>query len=212
MIHLVDNISSTNVWLSKYHYDIDDTLLAMEQINGKGRRGNSWESKKGGLYFSTVSSNHELLPFLVGISIMKVLDKHCEGLSLKWPNDIILKDNKLGGILCENFGNYSVVGVGINFANSPAIEKSTSLLSHGLEFDKSVFLASFLFHFDLSSSLESEEIVNEFEKFNYLYGKKIFWDDKSGVAQSLASDGSLIVASEGKELNLYSEEVHLERY
>ena len=126
--------------------------------------------------------------------------------------DLILKDNKLGGILCENFGNYSVVGVGINIANSPTIEKSTNLLSHGLELDKSVFLASFLFHFDISSSLESEEILDEFAKYNYLFGKKIFWDDKSGVAKSLASDGSLIVVSEGKELNLYSEEVHLERY
>ena len=73
MIHIVDSISSTNDWLAKYSSEIDDTILAITQTRGKGRRGNTWESKVGVFYFSTVSSNHKLLPFIVGISIMKVL-------------------------------------------------------------------------------------------------------------------------------------------
>ena len=139
MIHIVDSISSTNDWLAKYSSEIDDTILAIKQTRGKGRRGNTWESQVGGFYFSTVSSNHKLLPFVVGISIMKVLEKECSGLNLKWPNDVILQGKKLGGILCEDFGDFSIIGLGINFENEPDIDNSTNLISNNISIDKSFF-------------------------------------------------------------------------
>ena len=76
MIHIVDKISSTNDWLSKYYLDIDDTVIALEQTSGKGRRGNVWDSKRGGFYMSTISSNHKLLPTVVAVSLMRVLSEN----------------------------------------------------------------------------------------------------------------------------------------
>ena len=104
MIHIVDKISSTNDWLSKYYLDIDDTVIALEQTSGKGRRGNAWDSKRGGFYMSTVSSNHKLLPTVVAVSLMRVLSENITDLSLKWPNDLLIGAEKVGGILCEKFG------------------------------------------------------------------------------------------------------------
>ena len=212
MIHIVDSICSTNDWLAKYHFELDDTILAIEQTQGKGRRGNIWESKRGGFYISTVSSNHKLLPFIAGISIMKVLEAYSNDLSLKWPNDIILKGNKVGGILCEDIGNCSIVGIGINSENLPDINNSTNLVSNGINLDKSVFLASFLYNFDILSSSAPNKIIEIFNEYDCLIGNEVFWNDLSGVVKSIAQDGSLVVESRGKELNLYSEEVHLEKY
>ena len=212
MIHIVDSICSTNDWLAKYHFEVDDTILAIEQTQGKGRRGNTWESKIGGFYISTVSSNHKLLPFVVGISIMKVLEAYSSDLNLKWPNDIILKGNKVGGILCEDLGNCSIIGIGINSENRPDIANSTNLVSNGINLDKSVFLASFLYNFDIISSFTSDKIIEIFTIYDCLIGNEIFWNDLSGVVKSIALDGSLVVESSGKELNLYSEEVQLEKY
>jgi len=212
LIHIVDNLTSTNAWLSKYNSEIDDVVLAIEQAQGRGRRGNTWESQKGGFYASMVSSKHELLPFIVGISIIKVLEPHCRDLNLKWPNDIIFKGKKLGGILCEDFGTYSIIGVGINLENKPPLEGTTNLSSHGIDFDKSVFLASFLFHFDRISSLSSKEIIEEFTRFDCLIGNEVFWDGNSGIVKSIDLDGSLVVQLKGQKVNLYSEEVHLERH
>ena len=212
MIHIVDSISSTNDWLAKYSSEIDDTILAIKQTRGKGRRGNTWESKVGGFYFSTVSSNHKLLPFVVGISIMKVLEKECSGLNLKWPNDVILQGKKLGGILCEDFGDFSIIGLGINFDNEPDIDNSTNLISNNISINKSFFLASFLYNFDVNLLLNSEEIIDKFTEYDCLIGNEVFWEDSSGIARSIALDGSLVVESNNKELNLYSEEVHLERH
>jgi BirA family biotin operon repressor/biotin-[acetyl-CoA-carboxylase] ligase len=143
---------------------------------------------------------------------MKVLEKDCKGLHLKWPNDIILKGKKLGGILCEDFGDFSIIGIGLNFENEPDIDNSTNLISNNILMDKSFFLASFLYNFDLKSSLTSEEIIDKFTEYDCLIDKEVFWEGSSGIAKSIALDGSLIVESNDKEFNLYSEEVHLERH
>ncbi len=212
MIHIVDTISSTNDWLAKYYSEVDDTILAIQQSKGKGRRGNTWESQIGGFYLSTVCFNHNLLPFIVGISIVKVLEKNYKGLNLKWPNDVILQGKKLGGILCENFGDFSIIGIGINFENEPCIDNSTNLISNNILIDKSFFLASFLYNFDVTSSLTSEEIIDTFTEYDCLIGQEVFWEGSSGIVQSIDLDGSLIVEANNKKLNLYSEEVHLERH
>ena len=69
-----------------------------------------------------------------------------------------------------------------------------------------------MYNFDLKSSLTSEEIIKNFIEYDCLIGKEVFWEGSSGIAKSIALDGSLVVESNDKELNLYSEEVHLERY
>ena len=212
MIHIIDKVSSTNDWLSKYHLDIDDTIIALEQTDGKGRRGNIWDSKIGGFYLSTVSSNHKLLPTVVAVSLARALRENVTDLSLKWPNDLILGGKKVGGILCENFESHSIIGIGINLVNKPAISSSTNLSAHGFEFDKSILLASFLYNFDQVSAFESQKIIDEFIAFDCLMGKEIYWADNSGIAKSIDIDGSLIVESGGQDLNLYSDEVHIEKY
>ena len=73
-------------------------------------------------------------------------------------------------------------------------------------------MASFLYNFDMKSSLTSEEIIENFIEYDCLIDKEVFWEDSSGIVKSIALDGSLVVESNDKELNLYSEEVHLERY
>ena len=95
----MDTVKSTNNWLSRFFCDIDDGALAIQQTEGKGRRGNVWTSKTGGLYFSFISSNHRLLPLITGISVVESLVDIKDNIKLKWPNDIIVKEKKLGGIL-----------------------------------------------------------------------------------------------------------------
>ena len=57
-----------------------------------------------------------------------------------------------------------------------------------------------------------DKIIEIFTRYDCLIGNEIFWNDLSGVVKSIALDGSLVVESSGKELNLYSEEVQLEKY
>lgn len=97
------------------------------QLTGKGQPGNAWESSEGkNLLFSIVLRPLKLpmeelflLSQLVSVAIKKTLDIYTPHITVKWPNDIYWKDNKLAGILIENSlqGNkikMAVMGAGLN--------------------------------------------------------------------------------------------------
>lgn len=97
------------------------------QTAGRGRRGRSWQSPfASNLYFSLGTQvdggigAYEGLSLAVGVVIVEVLQSlGAQGLSLKWPNDILHNGSKLAGILIEIGGDFAgvcslVVGVGVN--------------------------------------------------------------------------------------------------
>jgi len=93
------------------------------QTEGKGRLGRRWISPQGGLWISIVlrpdieESRLPIIPMVSGISVAKVLcDMYGLPAKLKWPNDVLLKERKVCGILAEAGENveYVVVGIGIN--------------------------------------------------------------------------------------------------
>jgi BirA family biotin operon repressor/biotin-[acetyl-CoA-carboxylase] ligase len=211
LIHIVDNVKSTNNWLSDF-LSISDSVLAIKQSEGKGRRGNTWSSDSGGLYFSFTSSYKRLLPFIIGISVVESLVNIKDDIKLKWPNDIILNGKKLGGILCENYGDYTVIGIGLNISNNILLSEAINLHDVNYKIDKLDFISIFKVNFTDNFNLSSEKILEKYAKLDFLMGKNIAWNQGSGVVESIDIDGSLIVNSSNKIINLYSEEVHIEKY
>jgi BirA family biotin operon repressor/biotin-[acetyl-CoA-carboxylase] ligase len=211
LIHIVDNVKSTNNWLSDF-LSISDSVLAIKQSEGKGRRGNTWSSDSGGLYFSFTSSYKRLLPFIIGISVVESLVNIKDDIKLKWPNDIILNGKKLGGILCENYGDYTVIGIGLNISNNILLSEAINLHDVNYKIDKLDFISIFKVNFTDNFNLSSEKILEKYAKLDFLMDKNIVWNQGSGVVESIDVDGSLIVNSSNKIINLYSEEVHIEKY
>ncbi len=100
------------------------------QTKGRGRFGKTWESARGGLWFSIILrplvpiDTIRLLQFAAGNSVCEAVEKHVETtVLLKWPNDLILDSQKLGGILLESrvigkVVSFVVLGIGVN-VNQP---------------------------------------------------------------------------------------------
>ncbi len=103
------------------------TVIAAEQLSGRGRSGKSFYSPKGdGLYFSVLLKEKKYLDdplFTVKMSyaVCRAIDKltGTEDVKIKWVNDIYAGQKKLSGILCESLKDEAsrgiIVGVGINF-------------------------------------------------------------------------------------------------
>lgn len=123
-------------------------VTAQRQIAGRGRRGNVWTSEPGNLYASlllTDAAPPAHLPELCFVSALAVLDALravAPGLApqfrLKWPNDVLLGDAKLVGILIEaesvGGNTAAVAGIGVNCAHHPAGTgyPATSLAAQGV--------------------------------------------------------------------------------
>ena len=125
-IRIFSSIDSTNNECKRQCFDKKYLLItAEEQTKGRGRSGKNWISQKlGNVYMSFAFNNNlenspiSLITGTIVHSILTSITKSTD-FGLKWPNDILLKNKKIGGILVENEiqGNKikTIIGIGINF-------------------------------------------------------------------------------------------------
>ncbi|MCK5832380.1 biotin--[acetyl-CoA-carboxylase] ligase [bacterium] len=126
VIRFVDVDSTNRVALSSKHFPSGTIFIAKTQSSGLGRHNRKWISPKGGLYLSLLLKDlpniieYQMASILCGFCVVKtckdfLLDGH---FSIKWPNDIIIEDKKICGILAQTVvsGEKSrgAIGIGIN--------------------------------------------------------------------------------------------------
>ena len=127
-------------------------IQAGYQSHGKGHAGNTWQSEADkNLLFSILLKPNSLPPDqifnlsrIICLALQNLLQVHCPGSRIKWPNDMYIGERKIAGILIQNAmqGNlilHSIAGVGLNINQTefdPAIPSPTSLyLEKGCHFD-----------------------------------------------------------------------------
>lgn len=124
-VHIVDEVSSTNdICRSLPEWN---AVIATRQTAGRGRTGKSWVSDAGGLWMSMVipadgpRSKWEPLPLVMGWTLLGVMRQlGIKDLRLRWPNDLMVSNRKLAGLLVERYSeNTAVIGLGINLINQP---------------------------------------------------------------------------------------------
>ena len=116
-----------------------DWLVALAQDSGRGRHGRAWETIEGNFFGSTIIQLRPsdppapALALAAGLALIEAVEMAVPNaaLSLKWPNDLMLGDAKLAGILLERSGDRVVAGFGVNLAGAPSISgrKTASLAS-----------------------------------------------------------------------------------
>ena len=140
-----------------------DFLAAEIQREGRGRRGRRWMAPPGGGLCLSWSRSFDALPpqagalsLVVGVTALRALRRFgAEGLRLKWPNDLVTPQGKLGGILIELRSEASgplhlVVGIGLNLMLDPVIadevaahgNRATDLATLGLMPDRNALIAA----------------------------------------------------------------------
>jgi len=132
-VYYFDEIDSTNSFCKKVEpIDIKKRtiVVASHQIKGKGRRGRSFISPEGGIYFSLLINSHNnnddnlLITSIASVAIVRAIKKVCDiDCKIKWVNDIYINEKKVCGILTEGVIDMEegriksmVVGIGINFS------------------------------------------------------------------------------------------------
>ena len=153
------------------HYLSEDFLAVytFNQTKGRGQYGNSWENlPEKNLAYSfalktkNINVSNTCFNFYTAILVRDFIANLTKTeVKIKWPNDLILKNKKICGMLFEKNKNYFVVGIGINILqeNFKNLPKAGSILSQtGLSFELKAFTESL--HQYLFEHLVQKEIPN----------------------------------------------------
>ncbi len=211
-------------------------IVADSQTNGRGRLHRAFSSEnKNGAWFSFIL-RPELSPveaqkitLLTAVSLVRTIkQKTTLEPKIKWPNDILIGEKKLAGILTEMQAeqdqiHYMVIGVGVNINQRPdefpedLRETVTSLMIETKErFKRRYFIQDFLKNFEalyrtlLTDGFES--IKQEWEAHAFKLGETLDYrlgeEEKTGVFVGIHESGALLIEHEGKTDRIYSADIH----
>ena len=153
-------------------------ITALSQDKGRGRQGRTWYSPQGGLYVSLLLFPEERvtsIPLLASLSIIRTLEEYgFSKLTIYWPNDVLLNNRKVCGVVCERYRGSVICGVGLNVnigKFGPRLGSATSLrIETGKDFDIDEILDVFLKKFnELYEELQSKGLKVK-EVLNYISG------------------------------------------
>ena len=188
-------------------------VVADCQIKGRGRLRRQWLSDSGGLYFTTIV--RPVIPpamsFKISFSASLALVRTLRCLypidaKVKWPNDILVEDKKLSGMLSEmetesDLISYINIGLGINVGNDPRISEpnATSLkILLNRDVSRVEILTHFLNEFEsLLLNIKSEDIVSQWKKYSGTLNRFVkivtTTEQIEGFAKDVDETGALVV-------------------
>ncbi|HWQ67715.1 MAG TPA: biotin--[acetyl-CoA-carboxylase] ligase [Methanospirillum sp.] len=195
-------------------------IIAEEQTGGVGRMGRAWVSPSGGIWITIVLQpnipiDHLFMLTLAGsVSVARVLRKMFDiGALIKWPNDIIIGDKKVAGILLELGAEgekvkYCLLGMGID-ANisvdtlNESIRHMITSISNEVnhEVDRAALLAAILKEFetryDMITQGEYDAVIREWKTFSSTIGRRVrintLRTSFEGEAVDIDPSGALVV-------------------
>ena len=204
------------------HYLSEDFLAVytFNQTKGRGQYGNSWENlPEENLAYSfalktkNINVSDTCFNFYTAILVRDFIANLTKTeVKIKWPNDLILKNKKICGMLFEKSKNYFVVGIGINILqeNFKNLPKAGSVLSQtGLSFELKAFTESL--HQYLFEHLVQKEIPNNILELYHLhlYRKNevsVFEKNKvrqNGIIKNVDENGHIWIDLENEGLQKF---------
>lgn len=205
--------SSTNDeiidFINLHHLDEDFlAVYTFHQTNGRGQYGNSWESfPQENLAYSfaikskKINCSDILFNYYTAMIIRNfIANLTAEQVKVKWPNDLILKNKKICGMLFERKGDYLIGGIGINILqqNFQNLPKAASIFSlTQLKFDLKNFAESL--HLYVFGKLLNDTIPNNIVE---LYNEQLYKKDEISVFEknNLRQNGIIKGADENGNL------------
>ncbi len=234
-ILVFDEVVSTQELAMKYIRERKTThglvLTAKKQTGGQGRLERSWSSPIGGLWMTTIYqcktplTQFEGFSIRLGLELIKGLESSFPlDFQIKWPNDLIVKKKKVGGILIntrikEDILTELIIGIGINVNNKtetlpPEVASIATSMSENLrekisiDSVQDIVLIAQNRLFQKVVRNELEDIGTNWPKKSFSYQKEIRVvtreDTLTGLEQGITENGELILKTNSNELKTIS--------
>jgi len=179
-------------------------VVAGRQTQGRGRLNRRWVSADGGLYFTLVLRPDIPVPissrvnFLASLTLARVLrEMYRIEAAVKWPNDILVHNRKLSGMLSELEAEadrvfFINIGMGVNVNNDPtAVEPGAVSLKNilGRRISRIRLLSRFLDDFeDRLNTADFDNVVSQWKRYTVTLGRQVKIVTRKEVSEGLAVD------------------------
>ena len=205
-----DEIDNTQDFAIKEFKEEPLLIASKAQTSGRGTNQNKWQNADQSLATSLVFNKQivnftkTLIPLLAGYSYVSIIKN--QNLKLKWPNDIIFNNDKVGGVLVEESNDLICIGLGINyFWKNPSIPGAGGIYEEKQDNQKifqdaeewGITILNYIINEDFSLKSYTSKLTT--------LGKLVEYPEGRGWAKEINSDGSLIIETpSGEQLNLTS--------
>jgi BirA family transcriptional regulator, biotin operon repressor / biotin---[acetyl-CoA-carboxylase] ligase len=204
----------------EYYATIDSTMraaatlepgavvLADEQTAGLGRHGHTWHSEAGsGIYCSMVLAPAPVLTLALGLAVQDAIAKSTGiACDLRWPNDVMIADRKVAGVLVQLSGAKAIVGIGINVNHKsfpPELAREATSLAEwrkpaGALIPREPIIAALLHAADEYLAYDTAAILRLFTRSSsYAAGRRVEVQQPGGVIRGVTAglnpEGFLVV-------------------
>jgi BirA family biotin operon repressor/biotin-[acetyl-CoA-carboxylase] ligase len=190
--------------------ETDVAVVANEQTGGRGRLDRAWRSPPGGVWLSVLCrpnlppAHAPTLTLAAAVAVAETAQEHGVDAGIKWPNDVLVGEEKLAGILTEMEGEadrvaWVVVGIGINVHPEGLPEDATGLLAHTEEIDRRAFVQDLLERFNALRAAPLE-VLGAWREHALTLGRRVRVETGNGTVVGTARDvefpGTLVVATD----------------
>ena len=163
---------------------VGSVVVAEHQTAGRGRLERRWEAPPGtALLVSFVLEPSPVLSLAAGVAAAEACGPDVR---LKWPNDLLLRDRKLGGILVEATPAKAICGVGINLSSAP---DGAERLDEG----RDRLLERLMTSLERWAAAPADEVLARWRELSATLGRRVRIDGAEGVAENIGERGELIV-------------------
>ncbi len=225
-IYTFDCVTSTFDKINEFEPQHLLTVAAKRQTSGCGRRGRTWQSDEGGLYFSTLldakyfDSDIGFCTVVCAVAVAKAICKFAN-CSIKWPNDIVINGKKVCGILTKLASangkiGFICAGIGVN-TNITQFDKSLTnassiLIETGTICNDEELLNNILDQIKQYLQKDKKQIIKEYKKMCITLKKEVVvhhtdGSNFTGVCTDITGKGELIVKCGKQTLCVNSGEV-----
>lgn len=158
-----------------------DVVVAWRQTSGRGREGRTWQDTGvDGVAVTVVAAVHgPWIALAAGVAAAEAIERIAPSVTvgLKWPNDLMIEDRKVGGVLIERDGDASLVGIGINVTQQSfegdLAARATSLALLGVRIDRIALLEALVPELDRQLAAGQTAAIEAFRRRDMLRGRTV---------------------------------------
>ena len=186
-------------------------VLAAAQSAGRGRFRRTWVSHHGNLYVSFIFACPERdarLSYAIAVAVAETIASFGIHPTIKWPNDILVDNKKIAGILIEYSGRFVIVGIGINVNSNPTVDRyKTTKMENYSQTPLNELLARLMRNVDTWRRADFRRVREHWLELAACINCPVRYHGESATLVGINENGALVLRRDTRYLLVYGDEI-----